>query len=111
MSSVRFHGYSMYTCSYYRSLFLVCHQLGSMALVCMHVVTIGLCSYYRSLFLVCHQSSMYTCSYCVPSMSSVRFHGSSMYTCSYYRSLFLVCHQLGSMAIVCIHVVTIGLCS
>ena len=47
----------------------------------------------------------------VPSMSSVRFHGYGMYTCSYYRSLFLVCHQLGSMAIVCIHVVTIGLCS
>ena len=89
MSSVRFHGYSMYTCSYYRSLFLVCHQLGSMAIVCIHVVTIV----------------------SVPSMSSVRFHGYSMYTCSYYRSLFLVCHQLGSMAIVCIHVVTIGLCS
>ena len=49
MSSVRFHGYSFYTCSYYRFLFLVCHQLGSMAIVCIHVVN------YRSLFLVCHQ--------------------------------------------------------
>ena len=57
------------------------------------------------MFLVCHQLGS------MASMSSVRFHGSSMYTCSYYRSLFLVCHQLGSMAIVCIHVVTIGLCS
>ena len=86
MASVRFHGYSMYTCSYYRSLFLLCHQFGSMAIVCIHIFTIG-------------------------RMSSVRFHGYSMYTCSYYRSLFLVCHQLGSMAIVRIHVITIGLCS
>ena len=82
-----------------------------MAIVCIHVVTIGLfpsvspvrfhgysvytCSYYRSMFLVCNH----------------RFHGYSMYTCSYYRSLFLVCHQLGSIAIVYIQVVTIGLCS
>ena len=52
MSSVRFHGYSMYTCSYYRSLFLVCHQLGSMAIVCVHVVTTGLCSKYIICFFV-----------------------------------------------------------
>ena len=89
MSLVRFHGYSLYTCSYYRSLFLVCHQLGSMAIECIHVFTIGLCSYYVIIW----------------------FHGCSMCTCSYYKSLLLVCHQLGSMAIVCIHVVTIGLCS
>ena len=39
MSLVGFHGYSMYTCSYYRSLFLVCHQLG---IVCVHINTVGL---------------------------------------------------------------------
>ena len=49
----------MYTCSYYRSLFLVCHQLDSMAIVCIHVVN------YRSLFLVCHQ---------LGSMDLVRIH-------------------------------------
>ena len=76
----------MYTCRYYTSLFLVCHQLGSTEIVCIHVFS-------------------------VPSMSSVMFHGYSMYTCSYYRSLFLVCHQFDSMAIVCIHVDIKRLCS